>query len=599
MSTYGNTGYIYGELAAELDVSIPSRINKISQFSSWFEEAGWTIESVTRVVKIYSNASIPALGNCVLGSGQDIFFGVGLGGTFSYTVILDSSACFPTPVSTLNIMLETCTGSFLEYEIETLSRSTPGTPPVGLDFSSTALADFTAETWHKEVILPITAAVLDGINAIYLYTENTSGDDWVSYILIPGTTDTNIPHYGGQINASATDLGGAGFIATSQDNIVDGNKLEMYVYYDSDPAAGDVIKFATIPGSSLASLVCSHPLIVFDTYNGGESSIRPGLPVDDPIYGFVGPYWFCFDTDYGDVNITRASSVWGGAARIKPLEEETGEPQIKKVIILAGSVGVGFAKNPCTFKFSPLADVSRMYFWGKEGENTTLYKGTGIISLVSLVNTNTSTSVAYAWYDGTRDIFEPWIAWNWSDPSDSTAYAPIHSQIPDSIHIIKDLGVGFPDGLGVDGLFLWDRQLYRYYKTDITAISGATQPDMATAFVVETPQVFTGGSYSGYAFATIEDVEVDTDPIASSGSAIVTVTVESSLSSRIVFARTSNKRLSLDAVYKTLGSGDTSCTFTVTDNGLGTTEDVVIEVFGYTAASPSKATFTYKTVGVL
>lgn len=578
MSTY-DAPYIYGRIPGTIDNSNTSKQTRLNSIKNWFDAAGWTITETKRLIKIVTDTP-PTFYPCLLGEANDIFFGVGAGGIFQYVAVIDDSSCFDQGAGNKEGKLE----ELCEGEIEASYALKTRTPPGGLSgliiSDADDLGSISNEEWHN-VILKITAIVANG--GIYITTEETSPGQFTSWIEYDGP----LPTFGGQLNVTVDSLGGVGFIATSESNIVNGNYMELYCYYEDftpvTSSASNQIRFAMIPGRRLNP--CTHPLL--DHFNTNGSDHQIGVTAVDELFGFVGPYWFAFETEPSTSNLTTSTSIWGGAARLKSLEGED-TPDIIKAIVLAGTTLAYTSSNPDSFKLSGGVIPGQSFFWceHKTIGSATFHGSSAKFSLSGLNNSHAIASSAnyipgIDWYGDIANIFEPWLCWNWFDPTTSSSYAPIFCMIPNSIHIWRRLDLDFvPTDAENNDVFYWDGQLWRYYQNNFINISGAFQPGMSTAFTVDDFRYYNGSTtllgdidYDGNSLATISDIEVSADIIPSGSSITITLT---KTAGDVVIVRCSNKRISFDNTVVEF-SGDTADVI-ATDNGLEIEEQVTIEV---------------------
>lgn len=592
MSTY-DSPYVYGELPGTL-ATAAARAQQLTLIKNWFIEAGWDVTSIPHLLRINTSGTEPTFGPCDLGASNDVFWQVTKSTqTATRMMIYSDSSCFTDGPDTEDINWKIPAGlidNVLTYtpemeEITTYLDSSSGSGYKAYQIGTTKddRAGVHDKAWKM-------AMLLIGGEGIYYKTISDGSGGYYAYIGIE--LDTPLDYtigYGGQLGISSTNLGGSGFIARSASNIVDGNYAEVYVYYENSNGSGGAgsfnrLRFRMRVGARFLDDFTTHPLIICGNEEDINVSHLGGLAEEYDIVGYIGPYTFFLDQpSLGTSNCT----AWGGAFRIKRLDGETGEPNIKKAIMM-GVTGSAIAHNADSFRtsFSPVINMCSWIKTAAQEQAACTNPGT-----VGMCGYSSSQGLSIQrngimWYNDIAPVSEPWIGWPIFDDFGQTANTdcPLFCQIPNAIVPFRSIALGEPPS--PDEIFVFDRnRLFRYYQNNRYPTIGIVSvgPGSSMAFVVNDPRIFNGTGYSGLELYQIKSVSISPTEVSANGTAIVTITAADAQdlsNGGVVFVRANNGRVALDTYIVEFAPDSPTATVDLTENGLLIEETVRLEILG-------------------
>lgn len=586
MSSY-DTPYQYIELNAEFANQPSNRATQVNRLKEVFEAAGWTTTIIPSLIEIVTGATAPSFGVCGLGPSNQNFFGVGKStGSFVYTPVTDVDSCFEKidedeygykiPVGIINNQIVYSGGGGSLDVLAATGYSLIGLPGGTLSDASSRHANL------KNIVFKLLSPI---------FYETLANDDgsYTTYIGTPENEEiidaqTYFVNFGGQLNTSSTNLGGNGFVATSPSNVVDGNYAEVYVFYENEAPASALsanqVRFAQKLNGRFLDNPLIHPLLLHreDVGSAGANNNYYGLEAHQDIIGFIGPYWY--DLVGNPTSATLSTAVWGGALRIKPLEGETGVPNIKKLIISGGTSVVTSNANKSFRDTMKISGGGNRYTFMVEATDIsqTGYIGNVIFSLSGLSNTSGANLNGIVWPGGVANIFEPWVGWNWFDPSESAAeLIPLTGMLPNAINIWRSNDLGNPPTN--DRPFMWDNQLWQFWQTDLYPGT----PASALAYQIGNLDNLGDMTIDGLALYELLTMSMTVGTIANGATEVLTIEASDAQdlsAGGVVLLRTNNMRLSFSDYVIEFPAGQKTVDVNITDNGLGTQENCRLTAIG-------------------
>ncbi|MHA2069817.1 MAG: hypothetical protein ACXABY_36090, partial [Candidatus Thorarchaeota archaeon] len=482
-------------------------------------------------MRVHTTAGF-SLDFCDFGSaGTDIHYLISFDDTPATNMVINDYSCF---VADGTAQEETVTLQNKVYDIVGIAGSAKSANGYTAWESGAAISDVAAThdiTWKVAGLLLQNRV---GGNNVFWYgtTSDGAGGFYTDFgITSAAAIDYNFT-FGGQSGSAPDTVDGRGFLATSNSNVVAGNFVEVYCFYETaapiSTARSNQLRLVQRLGSRFADNPETHPLLLLWDQIGVPTSIvnnYVGLTIVDDIYGFIGPYWYDLDQpDLGSNNCV----VWGGALRIKAIEGETGTPNIRKLILYGGSNirGAGVNKN---FKTGMLLTWQFGGFWISDitSGDETLWSSAALKLLGCGYSSTAGVTInnqGIMWTGGVASIAEPWLGWNKTDPALTTGSAPLLGQIPNCI--IPWRGIGLSDPPSPNEIFYWDGRLWRYNQVNTFTVG--SNPKTSMAYNVSDSRVFNGTSFTGLEMYDIASLSVAPTSIANGGSAVVTITAAAS-----------------------------------------------------------------------
>ena len=580
--SYGSQPYVYGEIPAEASNTGTTRFSRIEDVKNWFIEGGWSIEEVGFRLKVVTTLPllVPTHIFCqlqVFTPSADVLFALNLNDALETHFIIDSDdSCFDaeTDRDQIGVSLANTSYSMTEIDVDPVSDS--GWKAIlGLETYSNT------EKTHEIIWKYIGKLLSDKVGGpnIFKYPTTNVGSTYTTVFSIIHTAHISWNFdIGSFLSTTVSNLDGFGFIATSEDNVVVGNHLAVYVYSEQeDPGFEGVsnqIRFRSRLTEDFPALTTQHPLTTCEEEETITINELGGLTIVHDLVGFIGPTFFFIDTpELEDTN--DEVHAWGGAFKIKALDGES-DPNIRKALLLDVSSRFD-GNNVETLRTVLTLNTDHSILLLEDIDTGDHLNFDEVVVSMCTYWSSKNDKTGIEWKGNVAEVFEPWFGWN----IDGGGTVPLFCTIPDAIVVYRAIALGAPST--ISEAFTWDGKVFRYYQTD----RPGEDKGSSLALRVADSRIFTGSGYSGVPFYIIDTLSISPTEVPGGGTVTLTINVDDSQDKTAggqCLVRVNNERLQLQGTPDHLvifAADATSATVVLTDNDLGIEDIVQIQVIGF------------------
>jgi hypothetical protein len=597
MSTYADTPYIHARIPGvghDQPFTCAELFPLVQKLRNTFAEAGWSIQLIGGMETVRTHLDF-TFSFCIIGPG----------GSTNYRLTYSDSPGLP-----IAIVIDdptTCCDAACEAA---LAAQTPSITTIFGTTSTTArqatnTATVDAIKWMYDQ---------RGLNVLSGTQEDVGVGDWRTPIFFDPAVFWDCPGYfvtiGGQTGASYVEtfggelFNGLGFIATSQDNTVGGNSLEVYVHIaDRGSGLGPGLYIATRDSNNFGTFLSEYPAKhPHQISNAERGSVPQGverhfmLRQGDDIHVFVNSYNYFMNQPGGGSFELEAH---GGAVKLKALEGELGTPKVSRATWFGGrddpSTGGERLYEALSSRDPGLIEMT-VEGGGSVTQITplqTLGNENRVISFpayTALVDGNHPNGLT--WEGDIAIVAEPWVAMN---PYQDSSVMPVVGQISDAIIPWRAIALG-TNPPSPDEVFTWDLQYWRYFQPDretggrFTNQPSNTGPGSSLALRVKDVRIYNGTAFTGPPAYPISSVSVSPDPVPAGAGGNVTINIDTTTGAGLdlslggtLIITSNNERVQFQGTpdhYVSVPALATSVVVPFTTIDLDQEEDVTIVVIG-------------------